>query len=137
MHALCGLCELHLIAHQYDVSRTQAHGDDIGNRYLPGFVDEEVIQRLIEFRPCEQPGGAGNQIIAAPADVLVGHDIVDHRTIQLMILRRAFLGPAEHDSPVECLFLDLDEEVIDGLMRIRRHPDALTLSQHIDDGVSR
>ncbi|MNG41234.1 hypothetical protein D3C84_1302840 [compost metagenome] len=48
MHTLHRLRQLHLVAHQDDVSRSQAHRDQIRHTHLTSLVDEEVIQLLGE-----------------------------------------------------------------------------------------
>ena len=63
--ALDRLGELHLIADQHDVLRADTHRDHVGEADLPGFVDEKVVERLIELGSREQPRRSRNELMAA------------------------------------------------------------------------
>src|SRR5579864_5174320 len=71
MVATCGLTELHLVADEDDVPRGGAHGDDVGDGDLSGFVDKEIIETALEALVGEEPGGAGKQIGVVDVDVVV------------------------------------------------------------------
>src|SRR5271156_4588672 len=43
MHALHRLRELHLIADEDDVGGSARHGDEVAERYLARFIDEQII----------------------------------------------------------------------------------------------
>ena len=43
MHALHRLRQLHLIADQHDVRGSARHGDEIAERYLARFIDEQIV----------------------------------------------------------------------------------------------
>ena len=47
MGTLHRLFELHLVAEQHKVLRASRHRDSVGQRHLPGFIDEEEIERLL------------------------------------------------------------------------------------------
>ena len=49
MRALDRLTELHLVADENDVLRGGAHCDEVSERHLAGFVDEEIIEILVEL----------------------------------------------------------------------------------------
>ena len=44
MRALDRLFELHLVAEKNEVLRASSHRDRVGQRHLPGFVDEKKIE---------------------------------------------------------------------------------------------
>jgi hypothetical protein len=62
MRALDYLGELLRVADEHDVPRGRAHRKRIGERDLPGLVDEEVVERRLVLLPCVEPGGARGQV---------------------------------------------------------------------------
>ena len=65
MNALRRLRKLHLIPDQDDIARAHSHCDDMGQRHLPSFVDEKVVEALIQLVVSKEPGRPGNQIVIA------------------------------------------------------------------------
>ena len=62
MTSLLRLLELLRIAEQHDAVRRLRHGDDVRERHLSGFVDEEHVDRRLEFRSRPQPRRAADDI---------------------------------------------------------------------------
>ena len=64
MRALQRLIELLRIAKQHDVGRGVGDRQQVGQRQLGGFVDEEHVDAVIGLGPRPKPGGAGGEIAA-------------------------------------------------------------------------
>ena len=77
MHALDRLSELHLVAEQHDVARRRAHRDQVRERYLSGFVDEQVVDARLEGRVREQPRRARDQRTRRSDDVRIFVNVAD------------------------------------------------------------
>ena len=60
MRALDRVLELHLIPEQDEIPRAARHRNRVGQRDLPGFIDEEIIERPFPLGPAEEPGGASD-----------------------------------------------------------------------------
>ena len=56
MRTLHRLFELHLITEQDQIIRASRHRDGVGQGHLPGFVDEEKIERAFPLGPGKEPG---------------------------------------------------------------------------------
>ena len=71
VRALDHLVELLRVADEHDVPRRRAHRERVGERNLPGLVDEEVVERGVVLGPREEPGGAAarSQPVHAAASV--------------------------------------------------------------------
>src|SRR6185437_12982190 len=54
--------ELHLIAEEHDVSSTCSHADKVRQRYLPRFVDEQMVEPSLGFRAGKRPGRAADYL---------------------------------------------------------------------------
>src|SRR4051812_19065709 len=65
MGRLRHLRELKGIAEEDEISSAGAYGKRVGQRHLTCLVDDEVVERAIEFCPCEQPGGASDESVSA------------------------------------------------------------------------
>src|SRR3989442_7593516 len=55
MRALRRLGKLHLVANEDNVSRSETHRDGVGQRDLPSFVNEQVVESLLKIWPGERP----------------------------------------------------------------------------------
>jgi hypothetical protein len=58
--ALVGLFELLGVAEQHEVARGAGEGEDLGERHLAGFVDEQVVELLGGIVAGPQPSGAAD-----------------------------------------------------------------------------
>ena len=67
VRSLDHLVELLRVADEHDVPRRRPHRERVGERDLPGLVDEEVVDLLVLAR--EEPRRAGGEV---GADALVG-----------------------------------------------------------------
>jgi hypothetical protein len=61
MRSLRHLRELERVAEQHERPRRRPQRQRIGKRDLARLVDEQVVKLLVELRPREEPGGAGEQ----------------------------------------------------------------------------
>jgi hypothetical protein len=55
MGTLHGLFELHLVAEENEVPCAPGHRHSIGQRDLPGFIDEEEVERVFPLGPGKEP----------------------------------------------------------------------------------
>ena len=55
MRALRDLRELQRVAKQHDVARRRSHRERVGERHLPGFVDDERVDLAVERFVREEP----------------------------------------------------------------------------------
>jgi hypothetical protein len=62
MNALSDVWELLRIAEKYDVLRSGADRERIGQRHLPGLIDEQILDTLLHAFASEEPGRAGDQV---------------------------------------------------------------------------
>jgi hypothetical protein len=116
---LSGWGQLHLVANQDDVPRTNAHRRGIRKRDLSRLIDEQVIELLIEFLSREKPSGPGDQIVSALRRFAVVGRILDDRPVQkLLFVRRLLDTPEPEPTPCRDL-LDLLQQLIDRLVRMR------------------
>jgi len=51
MGALHGLFELHLVAKENKVLRASSHRNSVGQRHLPGFIDEKKVEDAFPLGP--------------------------------------------------------------------------------------
>jgi|ERR1035438_52041 hypothetical protein len=67
MGALHGLFELHLVAEENKVLRTSSHSNSVGQRHLPGFIDEKEVEGTFPLGPGKEPSrSADNAMRLAP-----------------------------------------------------------------------
>ena len=69
------LRELLRIADEDDVARARRHRERVGERHLPGLVDEEIVERALVVGIGEKPRGARRDV--AVDDVVVVRDVLD------------------------------------------------------------
>src|SRR6188508_2135556 len=60
MRALNRVLELHLVPEQDEIPCATRHRNRIGERHLPRFVDEEIIEGPLPLGTAEQPCGASH-----------------------------------------------------------------------------
>src|SRR4051812_24196850 len=83
---LNGLRKLHLVTDEDNVLRRYAHGDDIGETHLSGFIDKEIIELSIEVGTREEPRSSGDELMIAlgrRCAIIVG--VGDHRSLKILI----------------------------------------------------
>jgi hypothetical protein len=89
----------------------------------PGLVDEEVVERLVELRPAEEPGRAGDELDLRIGEVGLPHALDPGAVVdRLRVTARLLLEPAEagwRDG------LDLTQQVVDRLVARRGDAHAL------------
>ena len=73
------LGELHLVSDENQVASGLAHGHRIRERYLAGFVDEQVVELPRQVLPAEDPRCAAHEdgAVAEDADVVLRLDGTD------------------------------------------------------------
>ena len=67
MRTLHRLLELHLITEQDQIIRASRHRDGVGQGHLPGFVDEQKIERAFPLGSGEEPGRSADDSSAVLA----------------------------------------------------------------------
>ena len=60
-------------------------GCNTGKGYLPSFVDEEMIERLLELRPREKPSGSRYQLVLTTDSLIVCH-VLDELAVEAFVL---------------------------------------------------
>ncbi len=117
MRALDGLCELHLVADQHNISGANAHGDDVGQADLPGFIDEQIVETLVHLRSGKEPSRPRDQAESAIGGAFVVRRVLDGgAALDVLILARGLLHASEpHALPVRRR-LDTRQQVVDGLV---------------------
>ncbi len=70
------LLELLRVAEQHQVPGRRRHGEHVGQGHLPGFVDEQHVDRLDEFRSCPEPWRAAEHAPTRLAKPTPRHGVV-------------------------------------------------------------
>lgn len=135
--SLYWLRKLHLVADQNDVPCAYAHGENICEAYLPGLVDKEIVESLIEFRPREEPGGACNQLVATARRSIVVERVDNAGTAQELMLEAGSLDAGKGHASVTRDGFHLFEQLIYCLVGVRGHTNSLSVGQHRDNGMRR
>ena len=131
MDPLRDLPELLRVAEQDDVACACPERECVGERHLPGLVDEERVDDAFHVLACEQPGGSREQ-----QDVFVRLRevrLVPGGRHERPLVGVALLQPAERDAFVLCGLLDLGDEVVDRLVARRGDADPPTDLIRSDD----
>src|SRR5262249_56813930 len=115
------------VADAEEVARARSQRERVGERHLPGLVDEQVVERPLVLVARVVPRRAGGDV-AVRARAGVG-DVLDLRAlvVRLGIARARFLAAAER----EARRLDLGEDVVDRLFALRRGPDGLAVPRRV------
>jgi len=137
VHALGYLRELQGISEENQVAGGRAHGQRIRERDLAGLVDHQVVQRTVQLGAREEPrrpreelnirGGIRERGVVriAPEEVAV--------ELGFGIAGRRLLEPLEANAGVPGHPLDLGQEIVDGLVALRRDADAPTGGEEVHD----
>src|SRR6266581_4230235 len=116
MRALRRLGELHLVADEDNVSRSETHRDGVGQGDLPSFVNEEVVESLLKIRAGERPRRAADH---NPGPLDCGWNV-----LRLQVTTVPHLGNRDLDLLLSCFGAHGAEEIQDGLVAVRRYSDA-------------
>jgi hypothetical protein len=76
---------LHLVTNQHNISRGAGHGDEVAERNLPGFVDNEVVELLPLVLAAKVKGGAADELYSAPISL-------DSLTVRIFVLSKCESG---------------------------------------------
>ena len=138
VRALDHLVELLRVADEHEVPRGRAHRERVGERDLPGLVDEEVVERAVVLGAREEPGGAGGEV-AVGARRRVGRR---SRCVELVVADSglpplAFFRPLKLEPELAGGVLDRVEQVVDRLVARRGDADALAVREQVRDQPAR
>ena len=126
MRSLDHLRELLRIADEDHVARARRHRERVGERDLPGLVDEEVVERPVVRRVGEEPRRARGDV--AVDDVVVVRDVLDVLALVVRLrVAAARLLLADEGR------VDRVEHVVDRLVALRRDADGLAGSDERRD----
>src|SRR5512142_2849374 len=97
MRTLNRLAQLHLVADQRNVSCAGGHSSQVAKRNLSGFVDEQIVKRLVMLRPGKQPRCSGDEVEGLH-DLIVVVDVRYEPRVALMVFIRALLETVQADT---------------------------------------
>ena len=136
VHGLRDLGELERIAEENQVAGGGAHRERVRQGDLAGLVQDEIVQRAVELLAGEEPGGAGEELDVG-AGGLEGRVVVvglDELAVVLGLgIAGGLLEPLEAHAGLPRHFLDLGEQVVDGLVALGRDADTSPAGQQVHD----
>jgi len=129
--ALDGLAKLHLVAKQDDIFGAGAHGNEIGQGHLTGFIHEQIVQGLIQAWVGKQPCRARDKLMEARIDLFVGKDVLDEPSIEMGFrgVPVALLYSGKGKIRFQCDLLHIPKQIVDGLVAV----GGLSTGQNIFD----
>ncbi len=127
------LVELLRIADEDDVPRRRPHRERVGERDLPGLVDEEVVERAVVVGIGEEPGGAGGEVAVDALGRCLDALDVRARVLRLGVAGARLLQPAVVEPELGGGVLDRVEQVVDRLVARRGDADALAVRHQVRD----
>ena len=134
VRALDHLVELLRVADEDDVPRRRPHRERVGERDLPGLVDEEVVERPLVLAR-EEPRRAGGEV-GADARVRVGRRSRPRsrrRRTTPGCRRSPSCGPSNASPSSAAGLDDLVEQVVDRLVARRGDADRLAVRDQVRD----
>jgi hypothetical protein len=131
VHTLGHLCELKRVAEQDERVGRRPHGEGVGERDLPGLVDDEHVELPVQLLTRKQPRGTGDELRLGAEDI--GQNLRRLDLVTTLVGGVPPLEPREDEPLSPRAHLHLVQQVVDRLVALRGYADLLTGGDQRDD----